>query len=529
MSNPSTPSRTGLRWYRSLYWRIGLGLFAFLALMLAAQGALFLWITDRIAGSMPASSPQRLAELVSSDISAALTDDPALDLTEYVRAQYGHVFQAFVVTMRDGRTVTNDENVPPALLNNLRADAEWRSQFPLRRFPPRQGGPAAGFARRGGGRAREGFPRRSRFPDGIPESAAGEPRARARPGPPPVPRGNLAPIIVGNAVVGEVAVIAGGPPLSRIAGELGPTMGLVGGGVLVVGVALIAFVVFGPVRRRLKHVQDATERLGEGDLGARATEQGGDEVAAVASSFNRMAAELAARAEALQSSDRTRRQLLADVSHELNTPLTAMRGYLETLSMPNVAIDAATRQRYLGIVTEESYRLERIVGDLLDLARLEGGGTAMRQAIVHVPALFESVAKRHDREMADRNIRLVLDVAPGAEIIAGDPDRLEQAVQNLAANALRHTPDGGSVNLSADRVDTSLRLRVSDTGPGIAPEHLPKIFDRFYKVDISRKAAGGSGLGLSIAKAIVERHGGTITATNDNGAIFEIRLPVAQP
>ena len=202
-----------------------------------------------------------------------------------------------------------------------------------------------------------------------------------------------------------------------------------------------------------------------------------------------------------------------------------MRGYLETLSMPDVTIDAATRQRYLGIVTEESYRLERIVGDLLDLARLEGGGTAMRQAIVDVPALFERVAKRHEREMADRNVRLVLDVASGAETIAGDPDRLEQAVQNLAANALRHTPDGGTVTLSAERVDNSLRLSVSDTGAGIAPEHLSKIFDRFYKVDVSRKAAGGSGLGLSIAKAIVERHGGTITARNDNGAVFEILLP----
>jgi signal transduction histidine kinase len=325
-----------------------------------------------------------------------------------------------------------------------------------------------------------------------------------------------------------VAVIAVGPPLSRIARELGPTMGLVGAGVLAVGVTLIAFVVFGPVRRRLKHVQDATERLGQGDLSARAPEQGGDEVAAVAGSFNRMAAELAARAEALQSADRTRRQLLADVSHELNTPLTAMRGYLETLSMPDLALDAATRQRYLGIVTEESYRLERIVGDLLDLARLEGGGTAIRQTIVDVPALFERVAKRHEREMASRNVRLALTVAPDAATVPGDPDRLEQAVQNLAANALRHTPDGGTVTLSAERVDTSVRLRVSDTGPGIAPDHLPKIFDRFYKVDVSRKATGGSGLGLSIAKAIVERHGGTITARNDNGAVFEILLPATQ-
>ena len=107
----------------------------------------------------------------------------------------------------------------------------------------------------------------------------------------------------------------------------------------------------------------------------------------------------------------------------------------------------------------------------------------------------------------------------------GDPDRLEQAIQNLAANALRHTPDGGTVTLSAASVDGGVRLSVGDTGPGIAPEHLPKIFDRFYKVDVSRKASGGSGLGLSIAKAIVERHGGTISARNDNGAVFEILLP----
>jgi signal transduction histidine kinase len=275
-------------------------------------------------------------------------------------------------------------------------------------------------------------------------------------------------------------------------------------------------------------MQEATDRLGQGDLQARAPEEGGDEVAAVASSFNRMAEELATRADALQASDRARRQLLADVSHELNTPLTAMRGYLETLSMPDLDIDVVMRQRYLGIVTEESYRLERIVGDLLDLARLEGGGTTMQRATVEVPALFERVAKRHERDMAARRVQLVQIVAPGAETVAGDPDRLEQAIQNLAANALRHTPDGGTLTMSAERVGANVRLSVADTGPGIAPEHLAQIFDRFYKVDVSRKSSGGSGLGLSIAKAIVERHGGTISARNDNGAVFEILLPTTQ-
>jgi signal transduction histidine kinase len=491
--------------------------------MLAAQGALFLWTTDRIAGSMPASSPQRLAELVSSDISVALTDDPTLDLTQYVREQYGNVFQAFVVIMRDGRVVANDDGVPQELRDNLRAAAARRFEFPLRRFPPGGFRPDDGFPRRGDEGPGDMFPRRRQFGGGPPDPGADGPRGRLG-----GPRGNLAPIIIGNALVGEVNVLPGRPPLSRIARELGPAMGAVGGGVLTVGVALIAFVVFGPVRRRLRQMQEATDRLGQGDLQARAPEEGGDEVAAVASSFNRMAEELATRADALQASDRARRQLLADVSHELNTPLTAMRGYLETLSMPDLDIDVVMRQRYLGIVTEESYRLERIVGDLLDLARLEGGGTTMQRATVEVPALFERVAKRHERDMAARRVQLVQIVAPGAETVAGDPDRLEQAIQNLAANALRHTPDGGTLTMSAERVGANVRLSVADTGPGIAPEHLAQIFDRFYKVDVSRKSSGGSGLGLSIAKAIVERHGGTISARNDNGAVFEILLPTTQ-
>jgi two-component system sensor histidine kinase BaeS len=255
-------------------------------------------------------------------------------------------------------------------------------------------------------------------------------------------------------------------------------------------------------------------------LNARAPERGGDEVSAVARSFNRMADELAARAQALEESDRARRQLLADVSHELLTPLTAMRGYLDTLAMPELEIDAATRERYLAIVNDETLRLERIVGDLLELARLEGGGTKIRNERVPIAALFERVRARHERAAEAQGVRLDTEIQKDAEFVEGDPDRLEQALQNLAANALRHTPSGGAIRLEALRSDD----RVRDTGPGVTPEHLPLIFDRFYKADTARKAAGGSGLGLSIVKAIVERHGGTITASNDGGAVFDISL-----
>jgi signal transduction histidine kinase len=519
MSDPSTSLGPGPRWYRSLYWRIGLGLLAFLALMLAAQGALFLWTTERIAGSMPASSPQRLADLVASDIGAALDDDPGLDLEQYVREHYDNVFQAFVVLMRDGRTVSNHEDVPQQVRDGLRAEAERRWAFPPRRFPPR------GFGRGPGPDPAAGpFDPGARGPATELRAGRGLRGGRGRI---VVARGAASPIVRDAAVVGDVMVLPGGPPMSRIARELGPIMAALGGGVLVVGAALIAFVVFGPVRRRLRAVQAATEQLGRGDLAARAPEDGGDEVAALARSFNQMAAELRVRAEKLQVSDRVRRQLLADVSHELNTPLTAMRGYIETLSMPDLALDPPTRQRYVNIVMEETQRLERIIGDLLDLARLEGGGTVMRQSRVEVAALFERVAARHERDLKARGVSLVQQVDGRASALVGDPDRLEQALQNLAANALRHTPEGGTMTVSAERAGDSIRLSVRDSGPGIAPEQLAHIFDRFYKGDAARKSSGGSGLGLSIVKAIVERHGGTIAARNDGGAVFEILLPLA--
>ena len=381
MSNP--------RWYRSLYWRIAFGLIAFLAIMLAAEGSVFLWMTDRIAGSMPARSPRRLAALVASDLATALTANNRLDIENYIHEQFGQTLQTFVVIMRDGQILANHDDVPPQLLDAVRAELEFIETRGPRRFGRR-------------GAWGEGLDPGDRPPRPPPPDAGSRPR-----------RGEFVPIFVAGEPVGRVVVLPGGPPFSRIVRQFGPTIALVATSVLVVGTTLIALVVFGPARRRLKAVQGATDRLGAGDLDARAPEQGGDEVTAVARSFNRMAEELSSRTRALEAADTTRRQLLADVSHELMTPLTAMRGYLETLSMAELDIDAPTRERYLQIVSEETHRLEHIVGDLLDLARLEGGGSTMRQERVDVAALFDRVAARHENELRQRNVRLDFTWAPG--------------------------------------------------------------------------------------------------------------------
>jgi two-component system sensor histidine kinase BaeS len=282
-------------------------------------------------------------------------------------------------------------------------------------------------------------------------------------------------------------------------------------------------------------VEAAARRLGAGDLTARAPDQGGDEVAAVASAFNAMAADLSARAAALAEADRARRQLLADVSHELTTPVTAMRGYLETLSMSDMTLDEATRARYLRIIGDETARLERIIGDLLDLARLEGGGGALRFEDVPVADLFARVAARHERACAEAGVTMTASVEPGTPAARGDRGRLEQALQNLAANALRYAPSGSTIELRARPDAEGLVITVADEGPGIPPEHLPHVFDRFYKAEPSRSAAhashgaspaSGSGLGLSIVNAIVERHRGRVAVSSAPGrTVFELTLP----
>jgi two-component system, OmpR family, sensor kinase len=339
-------------------------------------------------------------------------------------------------------------------------------------------------------------------------------------------------VTVSGATAGIVAVPVEPPPLSMTLRDLGPTLAIVALVLLSAGTAVAALVIFRPARRRLSELQDAARAIGTGEVGVRAPEGGGDEVALLARSFNEMAGRLEERTAALERSDRTRRQLLADVSHELSTPLAAIRGYVETLSMSDVPLSDEARQRYLGIVQDEAVRLEHIIGDLLDLGRLEGGGGTWRQEAVSIDQLLERVRHRHERVLSDKGVTLRIDRDPALQAVVGDANRLEQALQNLVANAIRHTPAGGNVVVRASSDAAGTVLLVEDNGPGIAPEHLPRVFDRFYKVDESRSSAGassGSGLGLSIVRAIVTRHGGTITAENapQGGAIFRIVLPLA--
>jgi two-component system OmpR family sensor kinase len=494
-----------LRWYKSLYLRIAIGIVAFLAAMLVVQAMLFVWAFSRSGRTLPGQSPGRLGQTVALDLTSVLERDPQVDLAQYVHEQYAQYTHPFFVLMEDGRLITSGSaSMPAPLIAMARARLQRRTQRDAER------------------------PESPRFP--RPDRFGGPDRADRPERDPTSPRFvRPSPIFVRGALAGLV-VVPPEAPFGFLLGRFAPMLTIVAAGVLVLGTVLATVLIFGPARRRLRELESAAHTLGGGDLSARAPDRGGDEIAAVASAFNAMASDLSARAAALTESDRVRRQLLADVSHELTTPVTAMRGYLETMTMPEIPLDDATKARYLSIVSDETSRLETIIGDLLELARLEGGGGGLSVEDVSVPQLFARVAARHERACQAAGITLDTSVAPGADRVIGDRDRLEQALQNLAANAIRFAPRGSVIHLGAHVTDDAVTMSVEDQGPGIAAEHLPHVFDRFYKADASRRGmAGGSGLGLSIVKAIVERHGGQISVSSRPGQTrFELTIPHSQ-
>jgi len=484
-----------ISWYQSLYWRIAIGVVSFLAVMLVVQAMLFIWALGQSGRSLPGQSPARFGQMIALDVATELTRDPDIDLVHYLNEQYSQYTHPFFVLFEDGRLITVSSVIPgTALVEASRA---------LLHQPSKD---AVGTSRSG-----RGLSTGSRAPGHEdPETVLANANVLT------------VPIVINTHVVGVVGLPRRAPYTFLLA-RFAPMLSGIATLVLIVGGVVISGLTFGPPRRRLQSLEMAARRLGAGDLRARAIERGGDEITAVSAAFNAMAMDLEARADALAVSDRTRRQLLADVSHELNTPITAMRGYLETLRMTDIPIDEETRERYLGIVSDETARLERLVGDLLELARLESGGLPMSVEDVPVAELFARVAARQEQTARMEGVTIVQSIATAAALVRGDRVRLEQALQNLAANALRYAPPGSTLRLSSHLDDGAVTLSVQDEGAGITPAHIPHIFDRFYKADPSRHNASGSGLGLCIVKAVTEQHGGRISVRSRPGrTVFEM-------
>lgn len=287
-------------------------------------------------------------------------------------------------------------------------------------------------------------------------------------------------------------------------------------------IALIAAVRGGAwlARRALRPVEEiarATRQIVQADdLQRRVPEvTAPDEIGQLTTTIN----EMLARLERLFTAQR---RFVADVSHELRTPLTAMRGHLELLRR-GVVSDPAERDESMADMLREINRLTRLSNDLLLLAQAEVGLQLRHEPVALDELVLEVV--RELRPLAD-GINLLPHIDEQVAVI-GDPDRLKQALLNLAVNALQHTPPGGTVTIALDQDDTYAYLHVSDTGTGISPDDLPQLFDRFYRADGSRKQrAGGIGLGLAIVKWVAEAHGGSATAISSlgRGSTFTLSL-----
>lgn len=293
-------------------------------------------------------------------------------------------------------------------------------------------------------------------------------------------------------------------------------------------------------RRLLRPVEElrrVAEAMAAGDLSQRVKVPPHGELGLLAERFNTMAArveDLVTRLSAeherlrlahaeLAESERRQRELIANVSHELRTPLACIRASSEAI-LDGVADDTAKRERCLRTIEDETASLAHLIEDLLILSRLDSGAMPLQQAAVDMRRLVERCANRFLPRARQQQIDLLWE-CPAPLSVHGDEERLAQVLSNLLDNALRHTPPGGRVSLRADAAAGQVVLRVADTGAGIPAEHLPHVFERLYRVERSRsKGSGGAGLGLSIAKQIVDAHGGEIAITSQPGAGTEVTI-----
>jgi signal transduction histidine kinase len=292
------------------------------------------------------------------------------------------------------------------------------------------------------------------------------------------------------------------------------TAGLISGAVSLVLALLLAYRLLRPVRE----LTGAAERLAEGDLSQRVAVQGGDELATLAETFNRMAA-------SLQKAGQSRRAMTADIAHELRNPLAVQRANLEALQD---GIYPPTPENLEPILAQNRL-LTRLVEDLQTLALADAGELALERTPADFLALVKRVVDRFQTQARANGIDLEVSLPQNCPDIDLDPGRVEQILGNLLSNAMRYTPSGGSIEVRAHCSPEQVRLTVRDSGPGIPEEAFPHIFERFYRADKGRsRTEGGSGLGLAIARQLARAHGGEITGENhpQGGAVFTLALPL---
>jgi two-component system, OmpR family, sensor histidine kinase BaeS len=289
--------------------------------------------------------------------------------------------------------------------------------------------------------------------------------------------------------------------------------------------AAIAALILGAILARtltrpIRELTAATQQIAGGELGIQVAVHTKDELGELASSFNSMSADL-------EQASRLRRQMTADIAHDLRTPLSVILGYTEALNDGKLQ----TTPEIANTLHQEAQHLNRLIDDLRTLSLADAGELPLHRSLASPALLLERAASSYRMQATQQDITIRTESAPGLPAIYVDSQRIAQVLGNLVSNALRHTPAGGTVTLSAHMQSGAVILCVHDTGSGISPEDLPHVFERFYRGDRARTNNGESGLGLTIAKSIVEAHGGSVRVASQpgEGTAFAVRLPVTLP
>ena len=282
------------------------------------------------------------------------------------------------------------------------------------------------------------------------------------------------------------------------------------------------------ITERIHGLKDAAEKLAQGDLNSRVPVQGHDEVSVLANTFNQMAEQLQAADQKQRELDTMRRDLIAWVSHDLQTPLTSMRAILEAVA-DDVVDDPETVKRYLNTAQREVQNLSALIDDLFQMAQLDAGGFPLNKAQSSLSDLVSDTLESFTELAKQQNIMLEGNVDPDVDPVHMDTQAIGRVLNNLIGNALRHTVRG-RVSVWVRRSSQGVEVTVSDTGEGIRAEDLSRIFERFYRGDASRsrsRGAGGAGLGLAIARGIVRAHGGDIMVESEvgKGTQFTFHIP----
>ncbi len=298
---------------------------------------------------------------------------------------------------------------------------------------------------------------------------------------------------------------------------------------------LLGLLTFSLLTRRLRTLSQIMDQYADYGVGAQPAprypigHRRADEVDRLGKQFNRMADRIDDDLRELQGTDALRRELVANISHDLRTPLTTLQGYLETLLLKGEALTEAERNRYLETALSHGQRLNQLVSELFELARLESSETIVYSEPFSLAELVQDVCSEFQLKAEERDITLVTDLQSQPPLVHGDIALMQRVLENLLENALRHTPAGGRVSVGVVAGGDSVMIRVADTGCGIPESEIEHIFDRFYRVASDQSDnSTGTGLGLAIAKRILELHGATIDVRSrlHEGSVFSFRMPV---